>query len=172
MSSSDRFAACLAVTLQQEGGFSNNPADPGGATMRGVTQRVYTAYRVAHGLVDQTVANISDAELSDIYRSEYWAPVCCDQLPMGVDLCAFDFAVNAGDTRSEMVLQQSLGVTVDGHVGPQTISAAKAADPHALAGRMLDLRATFYRQLATATPSDSEFLDGWLNRVAALRALV
>ena len=140
--------------------------------MKGVTQRVYDAYRASHGLPTQTVANISDAEVSDIYRSEYWAPVCCDQLPVGVDLCAFDFAVNAGDVRSEMVLQQALGVTVDGHVGPQTIAAAKAADPHALAGRMLDLRAMFYRHLVTATPTDAEFLDGWLNRVAALRVLV
>ena len=51
--------------------------------MKGVTQRVYDAYRASHGLPTQTVANISDAEVSDIYRSEYWAPVCCDQLPVG-----------------------------------------------------------------------------------------
>lgn len=168
----DRFPACLAFVLKAEGGYSNNPNDPGGATNKGITQRVYDAYRKAKSQPLQTVKNIADSEVSDIYKSEYWEPVSCDHLPAGVDLCAFDFAVNAGDTRSEITLQHALGVTTDGQVGPQTISAAQAADPRALANRMLDLRAAFYRQLVVAKPSSSEFLDGWLNRVAALRATI
>jgi lysozyme family protein len=168
----DRFQTCLAFVLKAEGGYCNNKNDPGGATNKGVTQRVYDAYRTRHGLPLQTVANIADSEVSDIYKSEYWAPTFCDQLPVGVDLCVFDFAVNAGDSRSEKVLQQALGVTVDGQIGPQTIVAAQAADARALAARMLDVRSTYYRQLVTAHPLEEEFLDGWLNRVAALRATI
>jgi lysozyme family protein len=168
----DRFATCLAFVLAREGGFSNNPNDSGGATMKGVTQRVYDAYRQRKGLALRTVALIEDAELQDIYRTGYWTPTCCDQLPAGVDLCVFDLAVNAGDDRSERILQQALGVTVDGQVGPKTIAAARAADPRALANRLLDLRATFYRQLCIAEPKDAVFLDGWLNRVALLRKLI
>lgn len=168
----DRFTICLAFVLAREGGFSNNPHDSGGATMKGITQRVYDAYRQRMGLYLRSVALIADSELQDIYRKEYWTPVGCDQLPVGVDLAAFDLAVNAGDTRSEKILQQALGVVVDGNVGPKTIAAAAAADRRALANRMLDLRATFYRQLVIAEPKDAVFLDGWLNRVAALRALI
>ena len=168
----DRFQTCLAFVLKAEGGYSNRPNDKGGPTMMGVTTAVYNAYRGKHGLPTRDVREITDVEVADIYRTEYWTPVGCDQLPAGVDLCAFDFAVNAGDTRSEMVLQQALGVTIDGHVGPQTLTAAMLPDPRALANRMLDLRATFYRQLVIAVPKDAEFLGGWLNRVAALRAQI
>lgn len=166
----DRFTDCLAFVLKAEGGFSDDPADPGGATMHGVTQRVYDAYRTNLGLPTQSVANIADSEVSDIYKSEYWEPTSCDQLPVGVDLCVFDFAVNAGDTRSEETLQQALGVTVDGQIGPQTITAAQAAEPQALANHMLDLREEFYQALVVRKPAEAKFLDGWSNRVAALRA--
>ena len=168
----DRFPTCLAFVLKAEGGFVDNPNDPGGATNKGVTQRVYDAYRANLCEDPRGVLLIADDEVSDIYQSEYWTPTSCDQLPAGVDLCVFDFAVNAGDQRSEKVLQQALGVTVDGQIGPQTIAAAQAADPRALASRMLDLRAAFYQQLAIDKPSEAEFLDGWLNRVAALRTQI
>jgi lysozyme family protein len=166
----DRFPNCLAFVLKAEGGFNDDPADPGGATNKGVTQRVYDAYRTKNGLPTQSVELIEDGEVSDIYKSEYWEPTSCDQLPAGVDLCVFDFAVNAGDTRSEETLQQALEVTVDGQIGPQTITAAQAADPLALANHMLDLRKAFYQALVVRKPADAKFLNGWLNRVAALRA--
>jgi lysozyme family protein len=166
----DRYPKCLAFVLNAEGGFSNNPADPGGATNHGVTQRVYDAYRVAHQLPVQSVINILDSEVSDIYKSEYWDAVCGDQLPVGVDLAAFDFAVNAGMGESSKVLQTALGVTADGVIGHQTITAAQAVDSRALANHMLDLRAQYYQNLAMAKPQMYVFLHGWINRVAALRA--
>ena len=167
-----RFQTCLAFVLAREGGFVCNPADSGGATNKGITTAVYDAYRTAQGLYLRGVSNIADSEVADIYKSEYWDAVHGDQLPAGVDLAAFDLAVNAGDRRSEMILQQAVGVVVDGNVGPKTLAAVAAADPVALANRMLDLRNTFYRQLCIAQPKDAVFLDGWLNRTAALRALL
>ena len=167
-----RFQTCLAFVLKSEGGYSNRPNDKGGPTMMGVTTAVYDAYRTRHGLPTRDVRQINDVEVADIYRTEYWTPTGCDQLPAGVDLCVFDLAVNAGDRRSEMILQQAVGVAADGSIGPKTLAAVTASDPAALANRMLDLRNTFYRQLVIAVPSDAEFLDGWLNRTAALRALI
>ena len=168
----DRFSTCLAFVLQQEGGFCDNHNDPGGATNKGVTQRVYDAYRTAHGMPQQSVASIVDSEVSDIYKSEYWEPISGDLLPAGVDLAAFDAAVNMGTGTSAKLLQQALGVTADGSIGPGTLAAVKAADAQSLAGRMLELRNAYYRQICIAHPLEEEFLCGWLNRVAALRALV
>jgi lysozyme family protein len=168
----DRFSTCLAFVLAREGKYSNNPADSGGATMMGVTQRVYDAYRARHGLPLRDVRQITDVEVADIYRTEYWAPVCCDDLPVSVDLCVFDLAVNAGVNESAEILQRALGVTIDGHIGPQTLAAAMQPDHRALANRLLDLRAAFYRQSVADHPHNSVFLTGWLNRVQALRALI
>ena len=166
------FPSALAFVLKEEGGYSNTPGDAGGPTDFGVTQVVYTAYRAAHGLPNQSVSNISNSEVSDIYKSEYWDAVHGDQLPAGVDLAAFDSAVNNGPGTSAKLLQQAAGVTADGSIGPATLAAVNAADPHAMANRMLDLRAAYYRQICIAHPLDEEFLTGWTNRVAAVRALV
>ena len=171
-SESSRFAVCLAFVLQAEGGFVDNPADPGGATMHGVTQAVYDAYRAKLGLDPRSVALIADSEVSDIYQSEYWTPICGDQLPVGVDLCVFDFGVNSGVGHSAKYLQEAVGVTADGAIGPQTIAAVQAAAPVTLANQLLDMRAAFYQQVVTENPSEAEFLSGWMNRVAALRALI
>ncbi len=94
------FAACLAVTLQWEGGYSNHPDDPGGPTMRGIIQREYDAWRTKHGLAQRPVHQIEETELEAIYRDEYWNALGCDDLPLGVDLCVFDAGVNSGVGRA------------------------------------------------------------------------
>lgn len=85
---------CLPVTLQFEGGFSDNPKDPGGATMRGVTLATFRHYHP--GATVEQLKAISMADLQAIYRDGYWAPIGGDNLPAGVDLAAFDYAVNSG----------------------------------------------------------------------------
>ena len=94
------FERCLAITLKWEGGYSNNPADPGGATNFGVTWREYNRYRQNHGLPSQSVKLISKQEVRDIYLNNYWAAMKCDDLPAGYDLCVFDAAVNSGTGRA------------------------------------------------------------------------
>ena len=116
----DRFDTCLAETLKWEGGWSNHPRDPGGPTMRGIIQRVYDGWRDNHGLPRRSVREIADHELRDIYRRSYWDQVRGDELPPGVDLAVFDFAVNSGPARAAKYLQRVLGVKVDGHIGPAT----------------------------------------------------
>ena len=86
----------LPVTLRFEGGWSDATHDPGGATMKGVTQRVYDAYRRSIGKPQISVRFISDTELLAIYSEGYWRPIGGDSLPVGVDLAAFDYAVNSG----------------------------------------------------------------------------
>lgn len=61
--------------LAREGGYSNHPADPGGPTMKGVTQRVYDGYRKGKGLATQSAKGITTDELNAIYDHQYWDAV-------------------------------------------------------------------------------------------------
>ena len=71
MNEQEKFKRSLEFTLKWEGGFSDHPKDPGGATMRGIIQTVYDGYRTAHGLGKQSVKNITDGELQEIYLNNY-----------------------------------------------------------------------------------------------------
>jgi len=101
------YTQSLQRTLKWEGGYSNNPKDPGGATMRGVTKRVYDAFRHRNGLPIRDVREISPLEIQAIYQPEYWDAAGCSRLPPGVDLVTFDAAVNSGVRRSLSWLQAS-----------------------------------------------------------------
>lgn len=90
------FEKCLPIILQFEGGRSNDPADPGGRTNKGITQRTYDAYRDRLRLLRNDVYAISAIEVADCYRHDYWDAVKGDSLPPGEDLVVFDFAVNSG----------------------------------------------------------------------------
>ena len=96
----ENFQACLAFTLKYEGGRSNDPRDPGGRTMEGVTQAAYDGYRVKKALGRRDVFTIEAAERDEIYRNEYWDHIDGNLLSAGEDLCVFNFAVNSGPARA------------------------------------------------------------------------
>jgi len=106
------YTASLQRTLKWEGGYSNNPHDPGGATMHGVTKRVYDAFRHRNGLPTRDVREISPLEIQAIYQPEYWDAAGCSHLPPGVDLVTFDAAVNSGVRRAQSWLHASFGQDV------------------------------------------------------------
>lgn len=156
------FERALAFTLPWEGGYVNDPADPGGRTDHGIAER-YHPEAWADG-------KITRDEALDIYRRHYWLPARCDEFDEPVALVLFECAVNPGVSRSHRFLQAALGVTVDGRVGPLTIVAArKATDPTAVALRMADLRSGYW--IAKSSEGQKiRFLDGWMARSSALRA--
>lgn len=156
----DRFKACLAETLKWEGGWSNHPKDPGGATMKGVIQRVYDAWREKNGKPRQSVRNITDDEVEAIYRENYWRLVRGDELPPGVDLAVFDFGVNSGPSRSIRYLQTVLKVKADGIIGPITIKAATDADSLETVKALMAARRKFLNQI----PYKQYFIKGWMRR--------
>ena len=86
--------ACLAVTLAYEGGWSNNPADPGGATMEGVTLAEYRRHHPGATPID--LRNMTIEARNAIYQQDYWDKIGGDALALGLDLCAFDACVNSG----------------------------------------------------------------------------
>ena len=92
----DRFDVCHPITAKWEGGWSNHKADPGGATMYGVTQAVYDKWRKKRGLKTQSVRNITMQEALIIYKENYWNACGAPDLFPGVDLSVYDASVNSG----------------------------------------------------------------------------
>lgn len=152
----------LRLVLAHEGGYVNHPQDPGGATNKGVTQRVYDAYRQRKGLGAQSVRGITADEVADIYKRQYWDAVKGDDLPAGLDYAVFDYAVNSGPRRAIQDLQRELGVKPDGIIGQLTLAAVSAQDVYGLIDRLCSRRLRFLRGLKHY----KTFGRGWERRVA------
>lgn len=164
------FDLALPKVLIHEGGYSNHPKDPGGATMKGVTQRVYDDYRKTKRLPPRAVKNISNDEIRDIYKRRYWDMFKGDDMPLGVAYVVFDGAVNSGVGQSVKWLQRALqpGYTgpIDGLVGDGTIRAINdTLNKQALIDKICDQRMAFLRALKIW----STFKTGWTRRVADVR---
>lgn len=154
------FPQALKYVLQSEGGNDDDPADHGGRTSRGITQREYDAWRVEKGLPQLDVWQAPQNDVNSIYHDEYWEPLC-DTLPNGVDYIVFNNNVLDGPQRSTILLQQALGVTADGRIGPITRQAIRNANAAQLITSLSAASRNFY--LALHQP---KFTQGWLNRVA------
>ena len=160
----ENYPECLALVLQSEGGYVNHPKDPGGATNKGVTQSVYDDFRTRHGQPKQSVLHISQDEIGQIYKRQYWDAVNGDGLPSGVDYATFDLAVNSGVGRAARFLQSVLGVPQDGVIGAKTIAAI--TDAEQTASDLCAKRMAFLQTLGTF----STFGKGWTARVKAVSA--
>lgn len=159
------FTACLALTLVYEGAFVDHPKDPGGATMCGITQRVYDEDRDARRLPRQPVRLSTEAERAAIYRRRYWGLASCDGLLAGVDYAVFDYAVHSGVRTAAKALQAIVGAVTDGDIGPRTLANVRHyCDSHnatALIDALCVQRDRFLRSL----PSYIVFGRGWTRRV-------
>ncbi len=160
------YGACQAFVLKYEGGYVNNPADPGGATNKGITQAVYDRYRRQQGNPEKPVRDITAPEVSNIYRSQYWMPVRGDELEAGLDLVLYDYGVNSGVSRAVKELQRTVGVAVDGILGIGTLDALHGRDVTLVINELCDRRLRFLRSLKTF----KTFGRGWTDRVNACRA--
>ena len=106
------FLKALAFVLAHEGGWADNPQDPGGATMKGITIGAYTRWRAAQGLEEPTnddLRAITDDEVEQIYLGDYWLASGADKLKWPVSLAHFDAAVNSGVGQAATFLAQSGG---------------------------------------------------------------
>jgi lysozyme family protein len=158
------FSACLALVLKSEGGYVNHPADPGGRTNLGVTQKVWEDW-VGHPVTEADMRALTADDVAPMYRAKYWDAIKGDYLPDGVDYAVFDFAVNSGVAKAAKILQFLLNVTADGKIGPATLAACKAADASQLASEICEERMAFLQGL----PTFATFGKGWSRRVAEVR---
>ena len=163
------FAKCLPEILRHEGGWADHPSDPGGATMKGITIGTYRQWK-GRAVTKAELRAISDEEVAAIYKRNYWDKVRGDDLPAGLDLVAFDAAVNSGPARGARWLQTALGVAADGKIGPKTIAAAEAADAATAINRALDVRLSFLKAAKNkGKPLWPTFGKGWGRRVSDVR---
>ena len=164
----DLFAECLAFTLAQEGGYVNDPYDPGGATNMGVTLATYRQWDHDPALDPADVEAMTRQTAASIYSALYWNALGGPSLPAGVDLSAFDFGVNAGTRRSAELLQEALGFPtdqVDGCIGPETLRAAIKADAATVIGTLSERQTAYYQGLAEF----DRYGRGWLDRTERRR---
>jgi lysozyme family protein len=146
--------------IGHEGGYSNNPADPGGETMYGVTLRVARQNGYLGAMKDMPLSTAKR-----IAKTEYWDKVRADALPDRIRFDVFDTCYHSGQDRAVKLLQQALGFTgrdVDGIFGKNTLARAGAADPDELDKRFNGYRLRFLASLGT-WPS---FARGWARRIA------
>lgn len=155
----------LKRLLLHEGGYTNHPSDPGGATNFGITIADYRRY-VKPGATVDDVRAMTLGEAKAIYRARYWNTLRCDELPAGLDYALFDYGVNSGVNRAAKVLQRVLGRSVSGFVGDADVSATRNHFTSDLINRICDERLAFLKSLKTWPV----FGKGWGRRVAEVKA--
>ena len=153
------FDKCLAMLLEHEGGYVNSKHDRGGMTNLGVTRRVYEDW-MDRPVTEQEMRDLTPDDVAPIYKKNYWDRVKGDQLPSGVDWCAFDWAVNSGSGRPAKAIQRAVGATQDGAIGNQTLGLVAEKDPKFIIDYVYTVRQAFYESL----DDFKHFGRGWSRR--------
>jgi len=161
----ENWDASFEMVLKHEGGYVNDPRDPGGRTNLGVTQRAWEAY-LNRSVTEAEMRALTPDTVKPFYKTMYWDKIKGDQLPAGADYAAYDLAVNSGVGRAAKYLQEIAGVVADGVIGPKSLEAIKACNPKELVDALCDMRLAFLKRL----PTFETFGKGWSRRVAEVKA--
>ena len=152
------FREAIEVILKHEGGYVNAPVDPGGETNMGISKRAYP---------DLDIKGLTKQSVREIYYKDYWLKGKCPQVPDELRLIFFDMVVNMGKSRAVKILQKSVSAkgiktTVDGGIGPQTISNTlkSGLEPE----RLRSYRVKYYADLVNRKPSLEKYWFGWYRR--------
>jgi lysozyme family protein len=151
----DDFDRAFRLVIGHEGGYVNNPRDPGGETKYGISKRSYPHLDIASLTLEQA---------AEIYRADYWRPLRCADLPWPVAIVLFDSGVNSGVGTATKWLQLALGVKADGAIGPVTLAAAAKRGARDLAAEIIARRLV----LMTGLPTWPHFGLGWSRRLSRL----
>lgn len=147
---------CETKAQKRKTGYVNHPADPGGETKFGVAKN-------ANPSIDIKKMTLQEAKV--VYFKKYWLAAKCDRLQTPLAEVHFDAAVNHGVGRAAKLLQESLGVDVDGVIGPNTLNVINSSNPFDLARKQNKIRKQFFKSIVERKPSQAVFLEGWLARI-------
>lgn len=150
----DRFPVFISRILSHEGGYVNDPRDPGGETQWGISKRSYPHLNIKKLTRDEAVA---------IYRRDFWDAVKADSFAPAIGFQLLDAAVNSGIVNARRWVQRAVKVADDGIIGPATLAAIKAADHNDVLMRFLGERLEFMTGLKN-WPAHGK---GWARRIAA-----
>jgi len=160
-----KFEEILESVLVWEGHdkITDDENDAGGLTRWGITAKTLGAWKKipAAEITISHMKNLSKSDAAEIYLSEYYKATGCNKLGRALALCVFDTAVNLGVPKSARMLQSLVGAKQDGHIGPKTIKAVKAADEKKLLLDLMGRRLQYY----TTRPSYKHHGFGWFRRV-------
>lgn len=159
----DNFHRAFNLVLKEEGGFVNNPKDPGGMTNLGVTKKAWEEW-IGRPVTEADMRALVPAQVLPFYREKYWNACRCNDLYSGLDYLIFDIAVNSGTGRAAKFLQSAVGVEADGAIGSRTISAVRKCSLD-LIDIICNCRDSFWKSL----PTFPTFGKGWLARGARVR---
>lgn len=148
------FDTAFGLLIGHEGGYVNNPADPGGETKFGISKRAYPT---------EDIAGLTLQRAQQLYQRDYWGPAGCDAVPDGIKFDLFDMAVNAGVQAAVKTLQRTVGEVQDGILGPRTIAAVSSMPAPRLVARFNGHRLHAMTDLRTWP----DFSRGWARRIAA-----
>lgn len=160
------FDKALAAVLKHEGGYVNNPKDPGGMTNLGCTKAVWEEY-CGHLVDEKTMGTLTPTDVGPLYKRKYWDKIKGDDLPSGVDYVVFDAAINSGAGRATKWLQACVGVEPDGGIGPKTMAAVQVFNSEQLIKDYSKRRLSFLSDLSTW----ETFGRGWARRVNEVEAV-
>jgi uncharacterized protein (TIGR02594 family) len=166
------FDLAIAHVLDMEGGYTDDPHDPGGPTNLGITLATYAAWRSvavtpdSFGQLKVELRALDRATATAIYRARYWTPSRAAEMPPALALMHFDATVNHGVTGATRLLHQALGLDANDRIADDVISAIADQNIERLVDAYADARAAKYRSLSHFW----RFGRGWLNRVTKTRA--
>ena len=151
------FEEIIDRVIESEGGYVNDPDDPGGETKYGISKRAYP---------EIVIKDLTIKQAKQIYYEDYWTPSKADQLSDQLKEIYFDMVVNFGKRGAAKVLQQACNgknkykIKVDGIVGAATISASKNVEPE----RLRAYRVLKFANIVINKPSREKFWYGWFRR--------
>lgn len=147
------YVTAINRVLGHEGGYVNDPNDPGGETKWGISKRSYP---------DLDIPNLTRDQAITIYNIDFWIPARLAALPDSVAYQALDFAVNSGIRTAISALQRAAGSAPDGYLGPVTIAAIAGKSAHDLLVLYLAERLEFMTSLRNWPQAGR----GWARRIA------
>lgn len=166
------FEGAFEYTVGNEGGYTNDKFDSGGPTNWGITIADLSEFLGRAASVDE-VKNMTKFTAKQIYEKKYWNPLSLDRVESGAKaICIFDIGVVRGIGVPPIYAQQICGVTVDGHIGPITLSAINAMDDRTFITQFSRKTRNGFLAIVGRRPTQARFLKGWLNRANRLLTLI